>query len=147
MRHVDQITNDIIHAAIDIHRNLGPGLLESVYESILQRQLERRGYHAERQKPVSFDYEGLHFDGGLFVDLLVEQQVVVELKSVERLAPVYGKQLLTYLRVMKLPVGLLINFGAPTIQEGLKRIVHRLPVSPESLLRVNQPPTPRTPIP
>ena len=92
----------------------------------------------ERQKPICFEYDGIRFDDGFRVDLLVENQVLVELKSVEKVAPVHSKQLLTYLRLMKLPVGLLINFGAPTLKEGLHRIVNNLDPSASSRLRVNQ---------
>jgi iron complex transport system substrate-binding protein len=91
---------------------------------------------------VSFDYEGLHFSEGFRLDLLVEGRVAVEIKSVERAAPVHGKQLLTYLRLLNLPVGLLINFGAPTLKEGLRRIVNRAPSSASPRLRVNRLPPP-----
>ena len=123
---LDDVTGEIVDAAYKLHTGLGPGLLESVYETVLARDLQRRGLLVERQKPVSFDYDGLHFDDGLRVDLLVESRVVVEIKSVERLQPVHPKQVLTYLRLMNLSVGLLINFGAPTLKEGLKRIVNDL---------------------
>jgi len=83
----------------------------------------------ERQKPVSFDYDGLHFNDGLRVDLMVDARVVVEIKSTERLLPVHSKQVLTYLRLVRLPVGLLINFGAPTLKDGLRRIVNGLDAS------------------
>ena len=110
-----------------MHRDLGPGLLESVYEAILEKILIERGLSVERQKRVTFDYAGLHFDDGLRVDLLVERSVVVELKSVDKLAPVHSKQVLTYLKLLDLRVGLLINFGGATLKEGLKRIVNRYP--------------------
>jgi GxxExxY protein len=104
--------------------------------------LERRGLKVERQKPVSFDFDGMRFDDAFRVDLLVEGSVVVELKSVETLAPVHSKQVLTYLRLLHLPVGLLINFGATTIKEGLHRIVNNYIFSPSAppRLRVNQKP-------
>ena len=95
----------------------------------------------ECQKAIAFEYDGMRFEEGLRVDLLVEDRVVVELKSVEHLAPVHSKQLLTYLRLLNLSVGLLINFGAPTLREGLHRIVNNLPASSSSRLRVNHPPT------
>lgn len=100
--------------------------------------LENRGLRSERQKVIRFEYDGMLFDEGFRVDLLVEDRVVVELKSVENLAPVYSKQVLTYLRLMNLPVGLLINFGAATLKEGLRRIVNNLPRSASPALRVNQ---------
>ncbi len=134
---LDHIAGEIVDAACRLHTGLGPRLSESVYEVILTRELERRGLRAARQAPISFDYDGLHFRDCLRVDLLVESQVVVEIKSVEKLLPVHSRQLLTYLRLMHLRVGLLINFGAPTLREGLKRIVNELPPSASPRLRVN----------
>jgi iron complex transport system substrate-binding protein len=138
MKDIDDITGTIIDAAVRVHRDLGPGLLESVYEVVLARWLEKRGLFVERQKAVSFEYDGIRFDEGFRVDLLVEKRVVVELKSVEKLAPVHGKQLLTYLRLLNLPVGLLLNFGAPILKEGLHRVVNNFIPSASPRLRVNQ---------
>lgn len=138
MKQLDDLTGAIIDASIQIHRDLGPGLLESVYESLLQRALVKRGFEVKQQQTVSFEYDGESFDEGLRVDLMVENAVVVELKSVEKLSPVHSKQLLTYLRLLNLPVGLLINFGAPTLKEGLHRVVNNLPPSESPRLRVNQ---------
>ena len=138
MLELDDITGTIIEASIKIHRDLGPGLLETVYESILSQSLQTRGMKVDRQKSIRFEYDGMIFEEGFRVDLLVENQVVVELKSIEKLAPVHSKQLLTYLRLMRLPVGLLINFGAATLKEGLHRIVNNLPSSASPRLRVNQ---------
>lgn len=138
MKALDDITGVIVDAALHVHRELGPGLLESVYEVVLARALEKRGLRVERQRPVSFEYDGMIFEEGFRTDLLVEGVVIVELKSVEKLAPVHGKQLLTYLRLTELPVGLLINFGAATLKEGLQRIVNKLPPSASPRLRVNQ---------
>jgi len=135
---LDEITGIVIDESIRIHRELGPGLLESVYEVVLARALQRRGLQVERQKVVKFEYDGMVFDEGLKVDLLVEGCVVVELKSVERLAPVHSKQTLTYIRLMKLNVGLLINFGGETLKEGLKRIVNQLAREQSSALRINR---------
>lgn len=135
---LDDITGTIIDTAIRIHQDLGPGLLESVYEAVLARALEKRGLRVERQKVIRFEYDGMVFEEGFRIDLLVEGCVVVELKSVEQLAPVHGKQVLTYLRLMNLSVGLLLNFGAATLKEGLKRVVNNLPASASSVLRVNQ---------
>ena len=140
MKSLDDITGAVVDAAMKIHMDLGPGLLESVYEAVLARALERRGFQVERQKVIRFEYDGMVFEEGFRTDLLVEAHVVVELKSVEKLAPVHSKQLLTYLRLMKLPVGLLINFGAATLKEGLHRIVNNLDSSASPRLRVNQPP-------
>ena len=138
MKALDDITGAVVDAAVKIHKELGPGLLESVYEAVLARALEQRGFQVERQKPVCFEYDGMFFDDGFRADLLIESQVVLELKSVETLAPVHSKQLLTYLCLMHLHVGLLINFGAATLKEGLRRIVNNLPSSASPRLRVNQ---------
>jgi GxxExxY protein len=116
---------------------LGPGLLESVYEAVLARDLERRGFKVLRQKPVFFEYDGMRFRKGFQFDLLVEGCVLPEIKSLKRLAPVHSKQLLTYLRLMDLQVGLLLNFGEATMREGIHRIVNHLPPSASPVLRVN----------
>jgi len=121
---INALTGEIVDAAYHIHRALGPGLLESVYELVLTRALERRGLCAARQIPISFEYDGMVFADACRADLLVNNSVVVEIKSVERLAPVHPKQLLTYLRLLNLPIGLLINFGAPTLKEGIQRIAN-----------------------
>lgn len=138
MRSLDDITGEVVDASIAIHRDLGPGLLESVYQVILARSLEKRGLMVEPQLPIRFEYDGMVFEEGFRADLLVERRVVVEIKSVEELAKVHSKQLLTYLRILNLPVGLLINFGAATLKEGLKRVVNNLPPSASPRLRVNQ---------
>ena len=135
---LDDLTGIIIDEALQIHRELGPGLLESVYEVVLARALEDRGLKVERQKPVTFTYRSHVFEEGFRVDLLIENKVVIELKSVELVSAVHGKQLLTYLRLMKLPIGLLLNFGAATLKEGLQRVVNKLPPSASPRLRVNQ---------
>ena len=140
MMELDDITGAIVDAALKIHRELGPGLLESVYEAVLARALSKRGFEVERQKAIRFEYDGMVFEEGFRTDLIVAGRVIVELKSVEKLAPVHSKQVLTYLRLMNLSVGLLINFGAATIKEGLHRIVNNLPNSASPRLRVNQPP-------
>lgn len=121
---VNEITRAVVNAAYGIHHRFGPGLLESVYEAVLARVLEQRGLAVKRQVSVAFEYQGIQIKEGFRVDLLVEDLVVVELKSVELLAPVHAKQLLTYLRVLDLPVGLLINFGAPTLKQGIRRIAN-----------------------
>jgi iron complex transport system substrate-binding protein len=141
MRELDDITGAVIDAAIGIHRKLGPGLLESVYEAVLARELVRRGFQVERQRPVRIEYDGLVFEEGFRADLVVDARVVIELKSVEHLAPVHPKQLLTYLRLMHLEVGLLINFGNATLKEGLHRVVNSLSPSASPRLRVNQGPS------
>jgi iron complex transport system substrate-binding protein len=127
----------VVDAAFQLHRDLGPGLLESVYAAVLARMLAQRGLTVEQQKTVVFDYAGMRFEEGLRVDLLVEGCLVVELKSVENLAPVHAKQVLTYLRLMNLSLGLLINFGAATFKEGVRRIVNGHTDFASSRLRVN----------
>ncbi|HYJ78450.1 MAG TPA: GxxExxY protein [Longimicrobiaceae bacterium] len=138
MRDIDAITGEVIDAAYQLHLQLGPGLLESVYEAVLAQALERRGLQVQRQKPVTFEFDGLRFDEGFRVDLLVEDRVVVVLKSTERLAEVHRKQVLTYLRLLDLQVGLLINFGAAKLKDGLHRIVNSHIPSPRSPLRINR---------
>lgn len=133
---VEEISAIVVDSAYHLHVDLGPGLLESVYETVLARVLTERGLRVERQKGVVFEYQGMRFDDGLRVDLLVNESLIVELKSVETLAPVHGKQLLTYLRLMNLPLGLLINFGAATFKQGCKRIVNNHQDFAPSRLRV-----------
>jgi GxxExxY protein len=135
---LDDITGAVVDASIRIHRDLGPGLLESVYEVVLAAVLARRGLRVERQRALTFAYDGMQFDNGFRVDLLVERCVIVELKSVEKLAAVHAKQLLTYLRLTNLQVGLILNFGAGTMKEGLKRVVNDLHPSASPRLRVNK---------
>lgn len=137
-RDIEELSALVVDAAYHLHRGLEPGLLESVYEAVLVRDLTQRGLHAQRQKAVDFEYEGMRFSEGLRVDILVNEVLVVELKSVEKLAPVHHKQLLTYLRLMQLPLGLLINFGAPTFKEGVRRVVNNHTDTGASRLRVNQ---------
>ena len=138
MKEIDEVTGIVVDSALKVHQALGPGLLESVYEIVLAHELVKRGLKVERQKVVRFAYDGLVFEEGLRLDLLVEERVVVELKSVELLLPVHSKQLLTYLRLLHQPVGLLINFGAATLKEGLHRIVNQYVHSASPRLRVNQ---------
>jgi GxxExxY protein len=140
MREIDEITREIVDATFQLHSRLGPGLLESVYETLLASSLERRGLSAQRQVPVSFEFDGIRLQDGFRVDLLVEGQIVLELKSMEKVTPIHAKQLLTYLRLMDLRVGLLINFGAPTFKEGLRRIVNRHQPTAYGGLRLNQDP-------
>ena len=121
---INDITAAIVDAALQIHKDLWPGLLESVYEAVLAKKLEARGLRVERQKPLRFEYDGLVFDEGFRMDLLVADHVVVELKSVEQLAPVHKKQLLTYVKLARKPVGLLINFGGAMLKDGIVRVIN-----------------------
>jgi len=120
----DRITDKIIGAAIEVHRVLGPGLLESAYEECLCYELSLRELKFKRQVPLPVAYKGIKLACGYKMDLLVDDLVVVELKTVERLLQVHSAQLLSYLRLSGKPVGLLINFNSPTIKSGLKRIVN-----------------------
>ncbi|WP_066826695.1 GxxExxY protein [Sphingomonas mali] len=124
MQDLEALASAVIDDALRMHRELGPGLLESVYEMILAGKLAQRGIEVARQVPVSIDYDGLHFEGAFRIDLLVGGRLLVEIKSVERLNGAHGKQLLTYLRLTKQPLGLLINFGGETLKEGLRRVVN-----------------------
>ena len=115
-----------MNAAFLIHRDLGPGLLETVYEVVLAKKLTDIGLFVERQVPVPIRFEGMIFDEGFRSDLIVERKLIIELKSVERLAPVHAKQLLTYLRLSGCRLGLLINFGDVLLKDGIKRVVNGL---------------------
>lgn len=120
---VNQITQSIIGAAIDVHKGLGPGLLESAYEECLCHELDLRKIAFERQKPVPIVYKGRTLNCGYRLDLLVEDLVVVEIKAVQELLPIHEAQLLTYLRLGSWKVGLLINFNVPLLKRGIKRVV------------------------
>jgi iron complex transport system substrate-binding protein len=139
---IDALSGEVVDAAVHVHRELGPGLLESVYEMVLAGSLAKRGLKVDRQKPVDIVHDGIRYEAAFRIDLLIEGVLLVEIKSVERLAPVHGKQLLTYLRLTKQPVGLLLNFSGATMKEGIKRVVndYRQPQSPSASprLRVNQ---------
>lgn len=138
MQELNDIIGTIIDTSLQMHRDLGPGLLESVYETILASLLLDRGLHVERQKVIRFQYRGMVFEEGFRTDLIVEDRVIVEVKSVEQLARQHEKQLLTYLKLTNISVGLLINFGAPTLKEGLKRVVNQCQSSASPRLRVNK---------
>ena len=125
MHEIDFITGSIIDSAMRIHTALGPGLFESVSE--VERDLVRRRFSVERQKELGFEFEGLRFENAFVLDLLIDSKVVVEIKSVERLAPVFEKQLQTYLRLTDCRAGLLINFNEALLKDGIKRVVNRLP--------------------
>ncbi|MEH3037333.1 MAG: GxxExxY protein [Sphingomonas adhaesiva] len=138
MMDIEAAASDVIDVAFRLHRDLGPGLLESVYETVLAAKLARLGYEVQRQAPVSFDFEGLSFEAAFRIDILVGGCLLVEIKSVERLNAAHAKQLLTYLRLTKQPLGLLINFGGATLKEGLRRVVNGHNTFASSRLRVNQ---------
>ena len=120
----NEISGDIVDAAIKLHQRLGPGLLESAYEMILAAELSRRGHKGERQVPVSFEYDGMKFDDAFRADMIVDGQIVVELKATEQKNPVFPKQLKTYLVLMNKHLGLLLNFGQAKMVNGIQRIVN-----------------------
>jgi GxxExxY protein len=124
LRDIDAISGDVVDVALRLHRDLGPGLLESVYEAVLAARLVNMEYAVARQRSIDIDFEGVRIAGAFKMDLLVDERLVVEIKSVERLQPVHAKQLLTYLRLTRQPVGLLINFGGATLKEGVRRLVN-----------------------
>jgi GxxExxY protein len=119
------MTGALIGAAIDVHRELGPGLLEAIYEDCLAWELSRRSIPYERQKPVPVIYKGRALDATYRVDLLVDSSIVVELKAVDALLPVHLAQVLSYVTLTACPLGLLLNFNAPRLVDGLKRVVNR----------------------
>ena len=120
-----------MQTALDLHRELGPGLLESVYEVLMAGALVEAGFVVERQKTIPITFRGQHFDAGFRADIVVENRVVVELKSIEALARVHRKQVLTYLRLSNMRLGLLINFGAEMLKGNIERLVNNLEESPE----------------
>ena len=122
----NQLSNKIIGAAIEVHKALGPGLLESAYEECLCQELELRGLHYERQKPLPVVYKGNKLDCGYRLDVVVENAIVLELKSCEKIEPIYEAQILTYLKLSGLHLGLILNFNVPMMRDGIKRVVHEL---------------------
>ncbi len=127
---LNDITAQIVDAAYQIHQELGPGLLETVYEVVLAHELRKRGLRVRRQVPVAVEYDGLKFDEGFRLDLLVEEAVIVEIKSVEKNHPVHPKQLRTHLVLAKLQLGLVLNFGLERLKDGITRIANGLPEEP-----------------
>jgi len=130
---LNSITEDIIGAAIEVHRALGPGLLESAYETCLTFDLVGRGHKVEAQKPLHLIYKGVKLDCAYRLDLLVDEQVIVEIKSVEQLLPIHQAQLLSYLKLSGCKVGLLLNFNVPMLKDGIMRVVQGFPESQRSL--------------
>lgn len=126
---LDQITRKIIGAAISVHRALGPGLLEGTYEACLAYELVQLGFKVERQKELPVRYRGVVIDCGYRLDLLIEDEIVVEVKAVDQLIPVHQAQVMSYLRMSGKRVGLLMNFNVKVLKQGLKRIVNEFPAS------------------
>jgi GxxExxY protein len=125
--HENEISGIIIDCCIKVHRNLGPGLLESVYEEALCYELSQKGLSFQRQKEFPVAYENIKLEMGFRADVIVEEKVIVEIKSVENIIPVYKKKLLTYLRLTGLKLGLLINFNVNLLKDGITRVVDKLP--------------------
>ncbi|MCB9699932.1 MAG: GxxExxY protein [Alphaproteobacteria bacterium] len=136
---ITDLTEIIIGAAIAVHRELGPGLLESTYEACLVHELVQRGVSVEAQKFLPVNYRGVVIDCGYRIDVLVGGKVIVELKAVEKVLPIHEAQLLTYLRLSGLNVGLLLNFNVLLMKEGIRRVVHEAPH------RADPPRPPRSP--
>ncbi len=124
---LDEISHGIIGAAIEVHRHLGPGLLESAYQSCLAFELKQRGLKVEEQKPLPVVYKQVKLDCGYRLDMVVEDEIIVEVKAIEKLLPIHEAQLLSYLRLTRKRVGLLMNFHVPALKSGLKRIVNEYP--------------------
>jgi GxxExxY protein len=123
---LNEISGEIVDAAFKVHSQLGPGLLESVYERVLAYELRKRGFTVETQQAVPIRYDGIDFDEGFRLDLLVNDSVIVEVKSIEEIAPFHKKQLLTYLKLRDKRLGLLINFNVELIKQGITRIANGL---------------------
>ena len=129
MQHpLNVLTEVIVGVAIDVHREIGPGMLESAYEACLAFELLRRNLNVERQKPLPLTYQGQRLDCGFRIDLLVEAAVIIEIKSVERLERVHFAQLLSYLRFAECHVGLLVNFNVARLMHGVKRLINPTPI-------------------
>jgi len=119
----DSLSKEIIGSAIEVHKLLGPGLLESTYEECLMYELSRKGLKVERQKPLPIIYKEIKLDYGYRLDLVVENKVIIELKSIDGFAPVHEAQILTYMKLSNIKVGLLINFNVTVLKNGLKRYI------------------------
>jgi GxxExxY protein len=130
---LNQVTQEVIGAAIEVHRALGPGLLESAYEACLAFEIAERGLQVQRQKPLPVVYKGAKLDCGYRLDLLVEHAVIVEIKSVDQLVPLHTAQLLSYLKLSGCNLGLLINFNVRVLKDGVRRVVNNFPDPPRSL--------------
>lgn len=138
MRNVEELSAIVVDLGLRLHKDLGPGLLESVYEQILAAKLEGLGLSVARQKPIHILYENVTIENAFRADLIVEGVLLIEIKSVEQIIPVHAKQVLTYLRLMNLSLGLLINFGSATFKEGIRRLVNNHTDFASSRLRANQ---------
>jgi len=123
----DAIGSIVVDTAVNLHKNIGPGLLESVYEMVLMKLLSKRGLSVQRQVAIPVEYEGEHFDEGFRADLFINGKVIIELKSVEKISDTHKKQLLTYLKLSDTKLGFILNFGTDLMKNGIVRIVNGLP--------------------
>jgi GxxExxY protein len=121
---INELTGESIGAAIEVHKTLGPGLLESAYEACLCREFDLRGLSYERQKELPIEYKGVKLDCGYRLDIVMEKSLILEIKSCETLLPIHEAQLLTYLKLTGIKVGLLINFNVPVLKDGIKRMMN-----------------------
>ena len=137
--HPDDLTGACLNAALRIHRKFRSGMLENAYETVLFRTLVREGFAVERQKAISFDFEGDRYENAFRADLIVNGRLIIEVKAQETNSTAHTTQLLTYLRLAQLPLGLVINFGMPKLMDGVKRVVNDLPPEQSPQLRVNRP--------
>lgn len=123
-RDIEKLIQLTLDCGLRIHRDIGPGLLESVYENVLGDRLQKLGVKVDRQEPVEIEIDGIRYSDAFRYDLLLSDILLIEVKSIERLGPVHVKQTLTYIRLMNLPYGLLLNFGADTFKQGIRRVIN-----------------------
>lgn len=135
---VEELSAIAVDCGLQVHRDLGPGMLESAFEAVLAHLLAKRGLNVERQKVIPIAYDGLVIDQGFRADIVIENKLLIELKAVERLSPVHARQVTTYLKFMNLPVGLLMNFSCEKFSEGLRRLVNNHRETSNSRLSVNR---------
>lgn len=121
---LERLAKSVVNVGYHLHRELGPGLLESVYEIVMADELERQGFHVQRQIVAPIVFRGRVIEHGLRADMIVEHKLLIELKCTQNYSPAHAKQVLTYLRLLRLPLGLLINFGTPTFKEGVRRLAN-----------------------
>jgi GxxExxY protein len=124
LEELNALADRVLDIAFDVHRDIGPGISESVYEGILEYELNDVGLYVERQKPISLDYKGLSFPNAFYADLVVEKALIIELKCASAISVGHVKQTLTYLRVLDYRLGLILNFGAPYMKDGIKRVIN-----------------------
>ena len=138
MPNVEELATIVVDTGLHIHKDFGPGLLETFYEQILAAKLEKMGLMVTRQKPINIVYGDVEIKNAFRIDLLINDMLILEIKSVGQIVPMHAKQLLTYLRLTQLSLGLLINFGGPTFKSGIRRVVNNHTDFASSRLRVNQ---------